>query len=107
MTEQAWPITLWDEPVSTEQAWPITLWDGTPPGPPDEGYIWYDVEVDAVDGVKRPFYAPLDVNPVHVELAVAPVHVELAVAPVRVELTVAPVYVELDLEFTVQEEDAS
>ena len=104
MSEQVWPITLWEAPASTEQVWPITLWDGSPP---TTGYIWYDVEVDAVDGVKRPFYAPLDVNPVHVELAVAPVYAELTVAPVHVELTVAPVYVELDLEFTVQEEDAS
>lgn len=76
---QTWPVTLY---AQTDQTWPVTLWDGSPPS---EGYIWYDVDLDAHDTVRRAFLAPLDLTSV-----LAPLDLTNTLAPLDLTSVLAP-----------------
>lgn len=91
---QTWPVTLLGV---TTQTWPVTLWDG------ESGYTWYDVEVEAIEGFRRPFLAPLDTSHVFAPLDVAAVLAPLDVAAVLAPLDVSAVLAPLDMEVEVDE----
>ena len=93
MAAQTWPVTLYQTPEP--QTWPVTLWDGQPPS---EGYLWYQVDVTAIDAWTRPFTAPADATqtfaPIDLAAAFAPVDITATQAPLDVTNTLAP----LDME---------
>lgn len=92
---QTFDVTLYAETIQT---FDVTLWDGQPP---TTGYLWYDVDVTAVDGSARPFLAPLDIAaagaPLDITAALAPLDIRAVYAPLDVTAVFAPLDMESEV----------